>query len=100
MIVDRRTYNIKLGHMQEAIELLKFEINAVIEQGISLPYRIHISRFGRFDQLATEYEFENLAAQEKFWTEWQPKNPEFIDKWFGLMQGEIQLEIWDLVESG
>jgi hypothetical protein len=100
MIVERSTHNIKFGHMQETIELLKVEINATIERGISIPYRIYVSRFGRFAQLVTEYEFEDLAAMEKFWTEWRPKNPEFIDKWFGLMQGEGQREIWDLVESG
>jgi hypothetical protein len=100
MIVDRRTYNIKLGHDPEAIELIKAEFAALTERDASPPYRIYVSRIGQFSQMAVEFEFENLAAQERFWAEWRPNNPEFIEEWFGLNRGEIQIKVWDLVERG
>jgi hypothetical protein len=100
MIVDRRTWNIKLGHDGEALDLIKAEFAALKARDACPPYRIYLSRIGQFSQIAAEYEFENLAAQEKFWAEWRPSTPEFIEHWFGLNRGEIQIEIWDLVERG
>ena len=50
--------------------------------------------------MAIEWEFENLAAQETFWAGWRPKNPAFSKESFGLNRGEIQIEVWDLVERG
>jgi hypothetical protein len=100
MIVDRRTWNIKLGHHQEAVDLVKAEFAALKERGACPPFRIYVSRIGQWGQIAAEYEFENLAAQEKFWAEWRPSNPKFIEEWFGLNRGEIQIEVWDLVERG
>jgi hypothetical protein len=100
MIVDRRTWNIKLGHGGEALDLIKAEFAALQARDACPPYRIYLSRTGQFSQIAAEYEFENLAAQEKFWAEWRPSSPKFIEDWFGLNRGEIQIEIWDLVERG
>jgi NIPSNAP len=100
MIIDRRTYNFEPGRHQEAVDLVKAEFAALVGRDNETPYRITVSRFGRFSQVAIEWEFENLAAQEMYWAGWQPSTPEFLGTWFGLSQGEIQIEIWDLVEQG
>ena len=100
MIVDRRTYNIKLGQAAKAVELLTAELVAAKEAGHSYGYRVYVCQIGQWGQVAVEFEFENLAQQETFWSGWGAKNPDFIKDWFGLNQGEIQIAIWDLVTSG
>jgi hypothetical protein len=98
MIVNRRTYNIKFGAMEGALELLKLEGTAARTRGYTDPYRVYVSNIGQFSQIALEWEFETLAALEEFWTSWRPANPEFLEKWFGLQRGEIEIEVWDRVE--
>jgi hypothetical protein len=100
MIVDRRTYNIEHGRLQKALKLLKAEFAAIKEGSYAHPYRIYVSRIGQFSQVAVEWEFENLAEQGAFWTEWRPTSPEFMKNWFGLQWGEIRIEAWDLMEGG
>jgi hypothetical protein len=100
MIVDRRTYNIKLGQAEEAVELIKAELVAAKEASHTYSYRVYVCQIGQWGQVAVEFEFDNLAQQEAFWSGWRPKNPEFIKDWFGLNQGEIQIAIWDLAASG
>ena len=66
VIVDRRIYNIKHEYFPEAVELVKTELAAMSVRDDSLSYRFYIARIGIFHQFAIEWEFENLAEQEKF----------------------------------
>ena len=66
MIVDRRTYNIKHEYFPVAVELVKTELAAMSLRDESLSYRFYIARIWTFHQFAIEWEFENLAEQEKF----------------------------------
>ena len=71
MIVNRRTFNIKSGCMEDAVQLVQQETKAERERGgYSGPVRIYMSETGRFDRLAVEWEYENLAEYEQGWTEW------------------------------
>ena len=98
MIVNRRTYNIKFGAMEEALELVKPEFAAVRTRGYTHPYRIYVSNIGQFSQIALEWEFQTLAELDEFWTSWRPENPDFPEKWYGLQRAEIEIEVWDLVD--
>jgi hypothetical protein len=100
MIVDRRTYNIKLGQQDQAIQLLQAEMAALAADNAAPPYRIYLSHTGRFGQLAVEWEFGTPAERETFWTNWRPQAPSFVEHWYGLNQGEIQIDVWDLVGQG
>ena len=100
MIVNHRTLNVKPGRTQEAVELITAEIAADRERGYSGAVRIYTPSIGRFDQLAVEWEYEDLAEYEKGWAEWraQPTTAEFMKKWLQLTKGGGINEIWDLAE--
>ena len=100
MIVDRRTYSIKLGHQAQAVQLLQAEMSALAENDAAPPYRICLSHTGRFGQLAVEWEFDSPAERETFWEGWRPKTPNFIEQWYGFNQDDIQIQVWELVERG
>jgi hypothetical protein len=57
MIVNRRTFNMRQGRTQEAIELVAKETAAERERsGYSGTVRIYTPNLGRFSQLAVEFE--------------------------------------------
>lgn len=62
IIVDRRTYDVKLGLSEEAVTMLTAETVAEMAcLGVSRPFRIYVSRTGKYSQVAVEWEYENLA---------------------------------------
>ena len=93
MIVNRRTFVVKRGRMQDVVELLR-------EGGPDFPHphprRFYTPRIAPFDVLAIEIEFENLKDYEEYWTKWgtRPETAEFMDKWFELTQNGGTNEIW------
>jgi len=102
MIVNRRTFNVRPGRMQEAVALVLKEVAAERERGgMSGPVRVYTSSIGTFDQMAVEWEYENLAVYEKGWAEWwaRPTNAAFMQKWFELTKGGGSNEVWDLAEE-
>ena len=101
MIVNRRTFNVKQGRSQEAVELLAGEIAAEKERGgYSGTTRIYTSSIGQFDQVAVEWEYEDLAEYEKGWAEWEarPTTARVMEKWLELTKSGGTNEIWDLAE--
>ena len=99
MIVNRRTFNIKSGHMEDAVQLLKQEDAAERERGgYSGPIRIYVSETGQFDRLAVEWEYENLAMYKQGWAEWgaRPTTPAFMEKWLTLTAEGGTNEIWNV----
>ena len=94
MIVQRMTISIKPGRMDEVLTLLKEDRKRSGFQ--SRLYQIDIGTFG---QIAIELEFEDMAAREKFWTEWGavPERPAFMEKWLEYTKSG-GTEIWTLVE--
>jgi hypothetical protein len=101
MIVNRRTFSVKQGRMEEATELVAKEIAAdKVRGGYSSATRVYTSSIGSFNQLSVEWEYESLAAYERMWDEWfaRPTTPAFMEKWMDATTGEGTNEIWDLVE--
>jgi hypothetical protein len=84
--------------MEEALELVKPEFAAIRTRGYAHPYRIYVSNIGHDSQIALEWEFQTLAEFEEFWSSWQPEDPEFVEKWYGLQRGDIGVEVWGLVD--
>ena len=80
MIVNRRTFKVKKGRMQEAATLLR--TGGDYMDNIP-PYRIYTSSIGTFNLLVLEQEFENLAAYEKFWNAHNtaPETPALMGLW-------------------
>ena len=95
MIVNRRTFNVRPGRMEEAVELAAKEL----ERGGNFgAVRIYTISIGRFDQMAIEWEFQNLAEYEKGWAEWiaRPTSADFLDKLNELIKSGGTNEIWNL----
>ena len=95
MIVQRITFKVKRGCMQELVALAKS-----FDESAGITARTYTSRIGRHDTLVGEQEFESLAEMEKFWEEWsaRPDTPAFMEKWLALTERGGTTEIWDLVE--
>jgi len=97
MIVERRTWNVKRGCMQELVALG----NSFIETtGSTVRLYTPTVGLGRQDTLVADHEFESLAEMESFWKEWfaRPDTPAFLRKWEALTERGGTSEIWNLVE--
>jgi hypothetical protein len=96
MIVQRGTFRIKPGRMDEAAAL-------VLAEGEKHPpraFRVYTPHTGPVGILAMEWEFENLAEYERYWAEWdaKPETAAFSEKWNELREAGGTLEIWNLAE--
>ena len=93
MIVQRITWKVKQGCMQELVALAKSFVESA---GITC--RTYTSRIGRHDTLVGDNEFESLAEMEKFSAEWfaRPDTPAFLEKWFALTERGGYTEVWNL----
>jgi hypothetical protein len=94
MIVERWTFQIKPGRVDEAVALL---LN--LREQSPDKERIYVlqSRFGAANRVLWAYTFDNLAQHEQVWNERAKQdNQAFLEKWNALREGESQREIWDL----
>ena len=96
MIVDRRVFYIKAGHLEAAVQLLVAEIKRVGHPTV----RCYTAQTGRFDTLAVEHEFASLAAYENFWNTWSatPEAKAVLEKWQPLNETGGTHELWTLIE--
>jgi hypothetical protein len=96
MLTNRRTFNVKTGCMEAAIQLLKD--TAVLVPVISArPYRLQTAYFGPFDVLAMEFDFESLKEYEDFWGAviGHAVMEAFFEKWNVLTSGGGVNELWE-----
>jgi hypothetical protein len=95
MIVQRLTFQVKGGRRLEAAKLASAE-----RERTGGTHRIYLSYLGRYDTIATEFEFEDLEAMETFWSEWfaTPESAVFLKKWNDLLEAPRTNEVWTLVE--
>ena len=95
MLINRRTFIVKRGSLDETLALLKAS-----KQRDGVDYRLYVSNIGPFDRIAMEFEFENLEAYEKGWAEWEstPEAAVFMEKWNELTETGGANEIWKLVD--
>ena len=95
MIVNRLTVTVKQGRMEEFAELLKERR----KQG-GYNVRLYQSHLGTRDQIAYEFEFEDYAAYDKFFTEWYalPDTPAILEKSNDMTNAGGTNELWWLIE--
>jgi len=98
MIVERFTWKVKPGYGDQFVELIKAEATKSLT---SNKWRLYTPNIRGFDVIACEFEFENLAALEKYWDEWyaRPETAEFWKKFDEYRESGGGSEIWNLVEA-
>ena len=94
MIVNRRTFVPKRGHLSEAVDLLRQEADKL---GMGDVPRIYVPEIAPFDVIVTEMEFEDWEAYHKFWAEWAPGEA-FWTRWMALTENGGTNEVWRLVK--
>jgi hypothetical protein len=101
MYINRRTFPMKQGAMEPAIELFK----DLVKDGkaANLPVaprevKLLTAYFGPFDLLVMEVEFEDLASYESYWGEvfGHPLMVAFFEKWNTLNNGGGANELWEV----
>jgi hypothetical protein len=97
MILQRLTFHVKPGRMDEVVEMLKAADEVLGSTDIS---RIYTPNIGQFDVVVNDLEFENLAELDALWAEWwsNPETPAFMEKWNELVDAGGGSEVWNLVE--
>jgi hypothetical protein len=97
MVMNRRTFIVKRGRMQEAATLLKAEVQ---RSTIAHRTRIYVPEFAPFDVICAEGDFDSLAEYEQYWTQYfaQPETAAFLERWFELTETGGTNELWELVE--
>ena len=98
MIVNRRTFTVKVGHMDQLLALMK----EAKEQfsGSTRAWRNYAPEISPCDVVAFEWEYESLEEYERDWAEWgaTPETAAFMEKWNQLTESGGNNEIWRLVE--
>ena len=95
MIVDRLVFRIKVGKLDEAIEIAK-------EAGrlSPMPGRIYSAAYGSANTIVFENEFKDQAELEKLWAQFMAMEemaPVFT-KWSELVEEHTTTELWNLVD--
>lgn len=91
-VVNRRTFIIKRGHLQEAVELLKREASDEIV------HRIYVSHYGPFDNVVLDVEFNSVTEMEQIWTNWfaSESAQAFGERWAAITETGGSNEVWFL----
>ncbi len=95
MIVQRITVHYQVDKLEAAVSLLKEEfVRAQFPHAV----RLHTPRTGVSDTTIGEFEFENLAEMEQFWSKWetQPEMQAFWQKYSQLIEPGMVTDILDL----
>ena len=98
MIVNRRTFNVKPGCLEEIVQLIR-DVGAEIGQKPAYsPIRVLTAVFGPFDVLVLETTHENMEQYQQYWIELggEPAMVKFFEKWYTLIAGGGTNEIWDI----
>ncbi len=95
MITNRRTVQVKQGHMEAYTAMILAEAKNSVDPG---RFRLYASDVGPLNQLVLEIDFADLAAYERFWRDWVSVDPilVFQQKYSALVDHNISSEIWDL----
>ncbi|MFC2077613.1 NIPSNAP family protein [Candidatus Bipolaricaulota bacterium] len=99
MLINRRTFNVKRGHTDEVVALLKAEAERSIRY--THAFRIYTPETGSSEIVAVELEYESLEEYGRLWAEWSatPEAGEFSgEKWYNLTEGGYTNELWWLAE--
>lgn len=92
MVLNRRTYTAKRGHLFDAVELLRQEVSRL---NTAARYRVYIPEFGNLNTIACDAEFPSWEAYEQSRQEWEHKlSPEFQSKWQAWTECTAVDEVW------
>ena len=101
MIVNRRTFNVKPGCMEEVIELI---VENIRQREKSRPANVGQRRlltavFGPFDVLVMETENENMEQYQQYCADIlkDPSMEAYFARWSQLIVGGGSNEIWEVV---
>jgi hypothetical protein len=102
MLVNRRTFNIKQGRMDEAAALLKMEVDSFA--GYTGAYRIYISGLiytAPVDVLVMELEYKDYEEYQRGWKDWgdAQNTAKFMEKWYEVTEAGGTNETWELAAS-
>jgi len=91
-IVNRRTWMVRSGKMDDLVGLLKGERG----KGDN-PWDISTAVYGPKDMVAGDFVSESLAANEQSWDEWgtSERTKIFFEKWDQLVESGGASEIWE-----
>ncbi len=95
MVVNRRTFVVRQGSMEDLVAVMKAEAERI---NLSFAFRIYTPSIAPFHIVAAEWEFGSLEDYDKFWTDWsaRPESAEFMEKWYNLTERGGTNEIWNL----
>jgi hypothetical protein len=94
MIVNRRTFVPKRGHLGEAVALLK-EAGETNKHVVTA--RMYVPEIAPFDVIAVEVEFESWDQYHTYWAQWSPGDG-FWEKWYAITENGGSNEVWQLIE--
>jgi len=95
MIVNRRTFIAKKGHMDEAIAMMK---RIWAEMDPQRRVRFYRSSLGPFDTIVWEAEYDSLTEYDKAMAAVDPRwMAENLPKWHAVTEVGGANEIWDVV---
>ena len=91
MYINRRTFKVKHGAMEEAVKLVKAEIERTGWKGT-----VYTAEFGPFDVMVVDFSTESLEDYEKSSSEWDasPEAAKFFEKWYTLTERGGTNELW------
>jgi hypothetical protein len=92
IVVNRRTFIAKRGHLSEVISLLKAGDQK------RFPYRVYRPHYAPFDTVAFEVEFTSVAEMDSAWDEWaaSPEAATFNSRWVEITETGGTNEVWTL----
>jgi hypothetical protein len=102
MIVNRRTFNVKQGRMEEAVALIKAGFEAF--PSYTGAYRIYtwsILASAPGDVMVVEFEYEDFEAYQRLWNEWaaSPGAEVYYEQSPEIFERGGSSEIWELAAS-
>ena len=94
MLVNRRTFNVKVGRVDEAVAFIKSEAERFSDY--TGPIRIYTPETGSFGVVAVEWEYESLEEYGRLWAEYgaTPETPAAMVKWNELTRHGGTNELW------
>ncbi|MFN8489174.1 MAG: NIPSNAP family protein [Caldilineaceae bacterium] len=95
MIVNRRSFHVKNGCMEQALALLR-DAGQKYPHPQGRPRRLYTSDIGQLDVVAFEIEYADLAEYEAYWKAIaaQPWIDDFFAQWFTITEPGGKNEIW------
>jgi hypothetical protein len=94
MLAYRRTWHVKLGCMDEALELIHQAVDEFKERGaIGRAYSPHISPA---DIIVWEEDWESAEDHDQFWAGLGEGTKEWFQNWFKVVERGGSQEVWNL----